>query len=116
MLSIYSACQAENPTRNHFRLTGVWSRVRSHMGSAYFSLPSVGGQNPICTKHSAGVNPCVCNGEVLAGGMHGGILPMVGGVTGKNYGLMGESGGSTADAGASGSSSLHRGWGEGSKS
>ena len=87
MLSIYySACQAENPTRNHFGLTGVWSRVRSHMGSAYFSLPSVGGAEPNMHKAQCWGQPvCVHRGvPLLARGMHGGILPTVGGVTEKN--------------------------------
>ena len=65
MLSIYSACQTENPTRNHFGLTGVWSRVRSHMGSAYFSLPSVGGAEPNMHKAQCRGQPvCVHLGNL----------------------------------------------------
>ena len=74
MLSIYSACQAENPTRNHFGLTGVWSRVRSHMGSAYFSLPSAWAQ-PNMHKAQCRGHPVCAPGT--SPGMHGGIERLV---------------------------------------
>ena len=67
MLSIYSMYPVyyppENLTRNHFGLTGAWSRVRSHMGSAYFSLPS-GWAQPNMHKAQCRGHP-VCVHRVL---------------------------------------------------
>ena len=98
MLSIYSACQAENPTRNHFGLTGVWSRVRSHMGSAYFSLPSAGAQPNMQKAQCRGQPGCALS---TSPGMHEGILQRV--VLPKKIDTDGESQSSTASMGASGS-------------
>ena len=72
--TIYSACPVENPTRNHFGLTGAWSRVRSHMGSAYFSLPSAGAQPNMQKAQCRGQPGCALS---TSPGMHEGILQWV---------------------------------------
>ena len=95
--TIYSACPVENPTRNHFGLTGAWSRVRSHMGSAYFSLPSVGAQPNMQKAQCRGQPGCALS---TSPGMHEGILQRV--VLPKKIDMDGESQSSTASMGASG--------------
>ena len=102
MLSTYSWYRAENPTRNHFGLTGVWSRVRSHMGSAYFSLPRAWAQ-PNMHKAQCRGHPCVhrvlleeCTEASYGWWCHR---------EKRQYGWMGESRGSTAASGS------RHGWG-----
>ena len=96
--TIYTACPVENPTRNHFGLTGAGSRVRSHMGSAYFSLPSVGAQPNMQKAQCRGQPGCALS---TSPGMHEGILQRV--VLPKKIDTDGESQSSTASMGASGS-------------
>ena len=108
MLSIYSMYPVyyppENLTRNHFGLTGAWSRVRSHMGSAYFSLPS-GWAQPNMHKAQCRGHPVCAPGS--SRGMQGAILlPLVVSLEKlPEYGWMGRA----ASAGASGSSCMDGG-------